>query len=50
MVLHQAYTGLNMPELADDAWAVLELNYPDHYYVLGEKKPRTWRERLWPFD
>ena len=50
MLLHQAYTELSMPELADDAWAVLELNYPEHYYVLGKKKPRTWRERLWPFD
>jgi outer membrane protein assembly factor BamD len=50
MLLHQAYTELSMPELADDAWAVLQLNYPDHYYVLGEKKPRSWAERLWPFD
>lgn len=50
MLLHQAYTELNMPELADDAWEVLALNYPQHYYVLGKKKPRTWKERLWPFD
>ena len=50
MVLHQAYTGLNMSELADDAWEVLALNYPEHYYVQGKKRPRTWRERLWPFD
>ncbi|HKJ18321.1 MAG TPA: outer membrane protein assembly factor BamD [Xanthomonadales bacterium] len=50
MLLHQAYSELSMPELADDTWEVLQLNYPDHYYVLGEKKPRTWKERLWPFD
>jgi len=50
MLLHQSYRELNMPELADDAWTVLQLNYPEHYYVLGKKKPRTWKERLWPFD
>lgn len=50
MLLHQAYNELNMPELADGAWTVMQLNYPDHYYVMGEKKPRTWKERLWPFD
>ena len=50
MLLHQSYSELEMAELADDAYAILALNYPDHYYVLGEKKPRSWRERLWPFD
>lgn len=50
MLMHQAYNELSMPELADDAWAVLELNYPDHYYVLGQKKERSWADRLWPFD
>jgi hypothetical protein len=30
--------------------AVLKLNYPDNYYVLGKKKKRSWAERLWPFD
>lgn len=49
-LLHQAYTELNMPELADDAYAVLETNYPDHYYVQGRKRPETWFSRLWPFD
>jgi len=49
-LLHEAYNELNMPELADDAWAVLELNYPDHYYVLGQNKKESWLSKLWPFD
>ncbi len=49
-LLHQAYSALKLTELADDAWSVLELNYPDHYYVLGRKKERSWASRLWPFD
>jgi len=49
-MLHQAYTELGLTELADGAWEVLELNYPDHYYLHGKKKPRSWAERLWPFD
>jgi len=50
VILHQAYTKLNLPELADGAMAVLELNYPDNYYVLGKKKKKSWASRLWPFD
>ena len=50
VILHRAYTKLNLPELADGAMAVLELNYPDNYYVLGKKKKRKWTDRLWPFD
>lgn len=50
MLLHEAYGELNMPELADDAFAVLETNYPDFYYVLGKKKKESWLSRLWPFD
>lgn len=50
IVLHQAYTALSLPELADSAMTVLTLNYPDNYYVLGKKKKRSWAERLWPFD
>lgn len=50
VVLHQAYFELEMPELADGALAVLELNYPDHYYVLGKKKKQSWLSKLWPFD
>jgi outer membrane protein assembly factor BamD len=49
-ILHIAYTELELPELAQDAWDVLALNYPDHYYVLGERKERSWVSRLWPFD
>lgn len=50
VVLHRAYTELELPELAEGSMAVLALNYPDNYYVLGNKKKRTWAERLWPFD
>ena len=50
VLLHEAYNQLNMPELADDAWAVLELNYPDNYYVQGTKKKESWLSKLWPFD
>jgi outer membrane protein assembly factor BamD len=49
-VMHQSYMELELPELAQDSWDVLALNYPDHYYVQGKRKPRTWGERLWPFD
>ena len=50
VVLHQAYTELSLPELAAGTMTVLELNYPDNYYVLGKKKKKTWAQRLWPFD
>ena len=50
IVLHQAYTELDLTELADGSMAILALNYPDNYYVLGEKKKRSWADRLWPFD
>ncbi len=50
VILHRAYTKLNLPELAASAMTVLELNYPDNYYVQGKKKKRSWLDRLWPFD
>lgn len=50
IVLHQAYTKLELTELAEGSMTVLALNYPENYYVLGEKKKRSWAERLWPFD
>ncbi len=50
IVLHKAYTELELPILAQGSMAVLELNYPDNFYVLGKKRPRSWAERLWPFD
>lgn len=50
MLLHKAYSELELTELANGAMAVLELNFPDHYYVQGRKKPRSWADRLWPFD
>ena len=50
VILNRAYTKLNLTELADSAMTVLELNYPDNYYVLGKKKKRSWVSRLWPFE
>jgi len=50
VVLHRAYTELEMTALAEGSMAILALNYPDNYYVLGKKKKRSWAERLWPFD
>jgi outer membrane protein assembly factor BamD len=50
IVLHKAYTALDLPELAESSMAVLAMNYPDNYYVRGKKKKRSWAERLWPFD
>jgi len=50
IVLVKAYRKLSLPELAEGSLAVLALNYPDNYYVLGKKKKKSWAERLWPFD
>ena len=50
IVLHKAYTALELPDLAEGSMTVLALNYPDNYYVLGQKKPKSWAQRLWPFD
>jgi outer membrane protein assembly factor BamD len=50
VVLHKAYTELDLPALAEGSMAVLELNFPDNYYVQGRKKKRSWVDRLWPFD
>ena len=50
VVLHKAYIELELPELAQGSWDVLAMNYPSHYYLQGKKKPRSWAERLWPFD
>jgi outer membrane protein assembly factor BamD len=50
IVLVKAYDKLKLPELAEGSRAVLALNYPDNYYVLGKKRKRSWAERLWPFD
>ena len=50
VVLHKAYTVLELPQLADSTREVLELNYPDNNYVLGKKEKRNWFGWLWPFD
>lgn len=50
VLLHRAYTALDLPELAAGTMTVLEMNYPDNYYVQGKKKKRSLMERFWPFD
>jgi outer membrane protein assembly factor BamD len=50
VVLHKAYTELELPQLANSSWEILELNFPDHYYVQGKAQKRSWASRLWPFD
>jgi len=50
IILHKAYTELDLTQLADGSMAVLELNFPDNYYVQGRKKKRGWTDWLWPFD
>jgi len=50
IILHKAYLELELPDLAEGSMTVLALNFPDNYYVLGEKKKRSWADRLWPFD
>lgn len=50
VILHKAYIELELPKLADSSWEVLELNFPDHYYVQGKKQKRSWVSRLWPFE
>lgn len=50
MLLHKAYSELELTELADSTMAVMELNFPGHYYVQGRKKGRDWTGWLWPFD
>ena len=49
-VLHQAYQGLEMPELADSTMQVLALNFPSNPYVTGQKVRRSLFSYLWPFD
>jgi outer membrane protein assembly factor BamD len=48
-VMHEAYSKMEMPELANDAMRVLELNYPDHEYLTGDDR-KGFFSRLWPFD
>jgi outer membrane protein assembly factor BamD len=48
-IMHIAYTELEMPELADDALRVLELNYPDHPYISDTLAAESFWGKLWPF-
>jgi len=49
-ILHIAYTEMGMPELADDALRVMELNFPDHPYINDGRREKGFFSRLWPFD
>ena len=49
-VLAQAYDQLQLDDLSNDAFRVLEMNYPQHPYVTGRYEKEGWLERLWPFD
>lgn len=49
-ILHKAYIGLEMPELANDAMRVLTLNFPDDPYITGHSERRSIFSFLWPFD
>jgi outer membrane protein assembly factor BamD len=49
LVMHKAYTALDLPELADGALEVLEFNEPDHPYLTGAKE-QGFFSRLWPFN
>lgn len=48
-VLHEAYTNMDMPELAASSLEVLEYNYPDHPYVTGQSEKKGFFSKLWPF-
>lgn len=48
LVLHEAYSELDMPELADDALRILEHNYPDHPYLTGNQD-KGFFAKLWPW-
>ncbi|MGA0265869.1 MAG: outer membrane protein assembly factor BamD [Lysobacterales bacterium] len=48
-IMYIAYTELGLPELADDALRVLEMNYPDHPLVSGDDGGKGFWARLWPF-
>lgn len=49
VVLHKAYIGLELPELADAAMEVLAYNDPDHPYITGARTDEGFWGKLWPF-
>ncbi len=48
-IMVQAYSALELTELADDALRVLTLNYPDHPYLTGELEEQSFLQKMWPF-
>ncbi|MEM9533823.1 MAG: outer membrane protein assembly factor BamD [Pseudomonadota bacterium] len=49
-IMSQAYEQLEMTQLAEDAYRVLRINYPEHSYITGRGEEKGWLARLWPFD
>ena len=50
VMLHEAYTALDMPDLANDAIQVLEFNYPEHPFLTGADDRDGWWNRIWPWN
>jgi outer membrane protein assembly factor BamD len=48
-LLHEAYSELDMPELAESSLEVLEYNYPGHPYLTGQTEKKGFFSKLWPF-
>ena len=49
-ILHEAYSKLEMEDLADGTLRVLALNFPEDPLVTGQKNRKSWASYLWPFD
>ncbi len=49
-IMTQAYEKLELNELSEDAYRVLQMNYPDHPYITGRYESEGWLKKLWPFD
>ncbi len=49
-IMTEAYELLEFPELSEDAYRVLRLNYPEHPYITGRYEKESLLRRLWPFD
>jgi len=49
-IMAEAYKELELQELSDDAYRVLELNYPEHPLLTGRYEEKSFLDKLWPFD
>jgi len=48
-LLHECYTKMQLPELAEDTMKIMALNYPDSPLVTGKSNRKGFFRRLWPF-